>query len=254
MKYISAIAFVLLAFVASAAPQVLRIGVGNFEPFFIEETKSGLFLDLIKLAYKAEMEKGLKLEFSYMPNSRLMLELEKKNIDAAANIPLGASVPFISYPFFPLQDVAVTLKQRQIEIDTLSDLSKRSVIAFQGARDFLGEQYREVAEANSNYLELANLKSIADMLMLARADVVVMDINIFLHSVGRSQINTDPNIFEYHSIFPNSWAHIGFNSEVERDRFNSLAGPAITSGAYLQIFQDYRTRLGFKQDNNPVAY
>ncbi len=84
----------------------------------------------------------------------------------------------------------------------------------------MGEEYKLASEKASFYIELPEQKKQVEMLLLGRADVAVMDINIFNYLsreiLGKSHIDN----VDIHRIFPVSHYSLGFYDAKLRDDFN----------------------------------
>ena len=73
------------------AKQVLKIGVGNFPPFFIEKENKGIFIEITNEIFKQLPE--YTVQYLFMSNNRLLHEINSgKRIDAACNIFLDSEV------------------------------------------------------------------------------------------------------------------------------------------------------------------
>ncbi len=145
------ITVICLTFFIFASPALfgeeLTVGVGLFEPFFIKENKSGVFLDLIKETFTRMPQ--YEANFLFMSNRRLLRDLSIGKTDAAANIFKGSEVKaFLSEPLFRYTDVAVTLKNRNFIINKISDLQDKSIAAYEKATVLLGDEFRKMAKSN----------------------------------------------------------------------------------------------------------
>lgn len=70
---------------ASTAEQTLKVGVGNFPPFFIEEGERGIFIEIIDEIFKQLPQ--YKVEYIFMSNHRILHEINYgQSIDVACNI------------------------------------------------------------------------------------------------------------------------------------------------------------------------
>jgi polar amino acid transport system substrate-binding protein len=120
------------------ANQVIRIGVGNFPPFFIEKEQKGIFIEITDEIFKQFPE--YTVQYIFMSNSRLVHEINSgKRIDAACNIFPNSEVnAYLSAPIFRYRDVAVSKRSSKLTINDISDLQGKSIAAYQGAKELLG--------------------------------------------------------------------------------------------------------------------
>ena len=128
------------------AKQVLKIGVGNFPPFFVEKENKGIFIEITNEIFKQLPE--YTVQYLFMSNDRLLHEINSgKRIDAACNIFADSKVnAYLSEPIFRYRDVAVSKKSEQLKINNISDLQGKSIAAYQGATELLGSEFKKMAK------------------------------------------------------------------------------------------------------------
>ena len=194
IKYILPVLVLLLSSQLLPAKQVLRVGVGNFEPFFIQEGERGLFLDITKEIFKLLPE--YEVEFIFMSNTRLLREMKVDiRIDAACNIFANSETnAYLSVPVFRYTDVAVSKAENKMVIENVSDLQDKSIAAYQGATDLLGDEYKKMALANSQYSEYALPSETTKLVAIGKKEVRVGDIYIFLHDINAPMYKKRKNI------------------------------------------------------------
>jgi len=222
----------------------LLIGVGLFEPFFIEKNESGIFLDLTKEVFKLLPEYEVK--FIFMSNKRLLKEINAGRVDAACNIFKASEVKaHLSNPFFKFIDVAVTLKKKKFKIETVSDLAGKSIAAYQGATDLLGDEFRKMALANSKYHENSEQYVSTNLLLKGRVDVRIGDVFIFLYDIKRpynwGKVTAED--FTIHYLWPEVYSHFAFKDEKIRDKVNLAIKEIIKNGTYEAVYKKYERYL-----------
>lgn len=238
---------VLLLTTGTVNAKELRIGLGNFQPYFIEQGNTGIFTDLIKEVFTHLPE--YQLSFIYgMSNKRLPLALNTDSVDGAANIKLKTPINGCkTKPLFQFSDVAISLKEKNLEINKIEDLSGYKIIAFQGAINvFLSPAFKAIA-SEENYSETPRLASQALLLAYDRVDVSVGDIFIFLQSASTREHSSRPidtNKFRYHMIFPRDRSSMGFNDPKLCDQFNQALQKVRANGRYEAIYNSYLTKFG----------
>jgi len=225
------------------AKQELRIGVGNFPPFFIEAENKGLFLDLTRAIFQKLPEYEVK--FIFMSNHRLLHEINNgKIIDVACNIFSGSKVNgYLSEAIFRYTDVAISKKDKAFEIDDVVDLQKFSIAAYQGAKDLLGDEYKKMALANVNYSEHSHPKDTTYLVAAGQKDIRIGDIHIFWHDLknkryqGESLMNKDD--FSIHRLWPDVYSHMAFKDVGLRDEVNKVIKKLNDDGTIDKIYADY---------------
>jgi len=164
----------LLCSTTAIAQQVLKVGVGNFPPFFIEKGKKGIFIEIIDEIFKQLPE--YEVEYIFMSNNRILHEINYgKSIDVASNIFPSAKVnAYLSEPLFRFRDVAVSKKSAQLEVNNIVDLQGKSIAAYQGAIDLLGDEFKQMAKKNEQYSEHAHPKDTTHLMISGKKDIRLM--------------------------------------------------------------------------------
>jgi hypothetical protein len=237
------IVFLLLNSTLVFAKQALRIGVGNFPPFFIETENRGLFLDITREIFNKLPEYEVK--FIFMSNHRLLHEINRGTIiDIACNIFSGSKVNgYLSEAIFRYTDVAISKKDRSLDIDEVKDLQKFSIAAYQGAKDLLGEEYKNMALSNVSYSEHSHPKDTTYLMAAGQKDIRVGDIHIFWHDLknkryqGATLMKQDD--FTIHRLWPDVYSHMAFKDVVIRDAVNKVIKQLNDDGTIAKIYAEY---------------
>lgn len=247
IRYLPLTLTLLLLPTSIQAQQELRVGVGNFAPFFIEDGERGLFLDITKEIFKQMPE--YRVKFIFMSNTRLLRDMNReKRIDAACNIFADSkSNAHLSDPIFRYTDVAVTKKEKNFIINNISDLQDKSIAAYQGATDLLGEEYKQMAMANSQYSEHAHPSETTRLMALGQKDVRIGDVYIFLYDIKSSAYKRrqkiSANDFQIHKLWPDVYTHIAFRDAAIRDKANQAIRKIKSDGTLEKIYKEYEAFL-----------
>lgn len=220
----------------------LTIGVGNFEPFFIQKDNSGLFVDVIRAVY-AQLP-HYKIQFVYMGNNRIARELSLGRLDAAANINSLQQIKkgYLSQPVFRYSDVAVSLKNQNITLNKIPELSQFSVASFQGATEFFGEQFKDTVTKNPSYYEHLHMDALLMQLAKNRVKVVIMDKNIiayYLENNLKNDIKLNDLNFHYLFPIPTSHSFMAFTDQQLRDDFNKALLRIKETGEFEAVYDAY---------------
>ena len=243
------ISLCLFSVLGHGQPQVVKISMGNFEPYFIAEGETGIFTDILKLVF-AELPEYQPHYLFGSSNNRLILEYQKGNVDAVSNlfdaIPLDACRSDLFFRFRPF---VVSLRNRNITINHVNDLSQYSIITFQGAKKFLGEGVSRYMNDEA-YRELGKPAWQVRVLKDGKADVSIGDLFIFLHSA--QNINgfalTD---FNYHDVLPIITSRMGFRDPALCSAFNNALAKVKASGAYDGVYTKYLKQYQLDTILNP---
>lgn len=222
------------------AKQVLKIGVGNFPPFFIEKGNKGIFIDITNEIFKQLPE--YTLQYIFMSNARLLHEINSgKRIDAACNIFPNSKVnAYLSVPIFRYSDVAISKKSSQLIVNKVADLQGKSIAAYQGAIDLLGTEFKEMAMKNPKYFEHAHPRETTYLMLSDSADIRVGDINIFWHDLNNQHYKEtdkrDISHFKIHNLWPDVYSHIAFKDQGLKDAVNKIIATLKLNGKIEEIY------------------
>jgi len=234
---------ILLSLLFIISPQIcakeVHIGLGNFEPYFISESKTGLFKELLDLVFTYMPEHTPVYHFDHS-NNRLFDGFKSSKLDALANIIDAVDVaPCYVSSFFHFQDVAISRKEDQLKLDSISDLNGKSIITFQGARVFYGEEFLMQTQ-NGEYVELANPGHQVRQLARGVGEVSVGDLFIFLHNLDKvSGLNKTPQDFNYHNIIPKNSSRLGFKDTKLCEVFEDARIKMESEGSDIKIYNKY---------------
>lgn len=217
----------------------LKMAVGlALPPYFIQETDSGMELDIIRAALKA---KGYSVTPVYLPFSRVTKHMADGKVDCASTINEKSGVKaFYSDSHIFYQNFAVSLKSKNLTINTLNDLKNKKIVSFQNAKKYLGEEFAAMAENNPDYQEKANQEIQNWLLFKNRTEVVVGDINIFKYYTKKvaDRVDTTQEVV-YHNLFPKTDYKVAFKDKSIMDDFNMGLKQIKQSGAYQKIINRY---------------
>ena len=219
------------------ANQVIRIGVGNFPPFFIEKDNKGIFIEITDEIFKQFPE--YTVQYIFMSNSRLMREINSgKLIDAACNIfPHSEVNAYLSVPIFRYTDVAISKKSSKFTINEISDLQGKSIAAYQGAKELLGSEFKEMALKNPQYSEHPHPKDTTYLMLSDSKDIRVGDINIFWHDLNNKNYEKiEAEQFKIHSLWPDVFSHIAFKDPILKDAVDKVITELKLKGKIKEIY------------------
>jgi ABC-type amino acid transport substrate-binding protein len=228
---------------AGAADAPVRIAFGtSLAPYVIEQPPSGIELDLIRLALQ---KAGLNMAPRFYPQARAPMAFAAGEVDAAATVtPDGDIKAAYSDVYIEYEDVAITLRDRALTIATPDDLAGHSVAAFQNARQYLGERYRQAVTRSTHYQEFANQIDQNRLLYGDGVDVVISDRHIFSYldrQLAQSKFPQRPRPVDIHPILGRIAYRVGFHDPALRDRFNQGLAQ-ITPAEREAIFAAYAYR------------
>jgi polar amino acid transport system substrate-binding protein len=225
--------------VSVGAQTVIKAVVGlSLPPYIMQGADNGVDADIVRAALQAA---GYTLKLEYVPFARVSVSMANKTADAAFPINQASGVTGVYYSdsHISYQNVVVGLTAKGLKVNSIADLKGLRVVAFGEAKSYLGPDFAAMATANKNYSEIADQQSQVKMLYKDRADVVVMDINIFKYfrqAIKDTDVSAPVTFFK---IFPPTAYNVAFTSKAVCDKFNAGLKAIKSSGKYASIFKTY---------------
>lgn len=207
-------------------------------PFILEDQNRGLQLDLIREAFASE---NMKVNYNPMPFGRNITGYRQMNADGIITLPPNYDHPalYLSKPYISYENVAISLSEDYFNIEKISDLSDKSIIAFQNAKKFLGDSYEEAVAYSMDYREVPNQMKQIELLFLRRTEVIVLDINIFKYFVKTHKSPLFNKPFTVHYIFNERPYSVGFKTEKLKNMFDNAIDTMKENGSYQLVLDNY---------------
>ncbi|NMP32628.1 amino acid ABC transporter substrate-binding protein [Thalassotalea sp. M1531] len=224
---------------ALAESETIHIIAGLAKPpFIVEEGKSGMQMDIIQAALSSE---NILVNFSHMPFGRLITGFQQWNIDGISTLPPNYKYPglYTSKPYITYENVAITLQDNDIKLDSVTDLQGRSVVAFQNAKKFITGDYKLMVPNIIDYRELPEQNKQVQMLFTGRTEVIVLDVNIFKYAVRTSEDPAYKKKYKVHHIFDLRHYAAGFKSKGLKEKFDRGIQLIKDNGTYQNILDKY---------------
>lgn len=233
------LATTLLVTSITSQGQQVTVGVGNFEPYFIAKGRTGLFTELLDAIFAGIPNYEPVYQFDHS-NNRLFQEFREGKLDAVANVFESMNLaPCHSKPFFHFQDMAMTRAEDQFKIRNIEDLKGKSIITFQGAREFLGKIFADQTFAGE-YIEMANPGHQVRRLARGQGDVSIGDLFVFLHNLEMVPgLKMKPEDFNYHPVIPKNATRMGFKDKALCERFKASLAHIEKTGQDKAIYRKY---------------
>lgn len=229
----------LLSLTSAASAEDLRIGVGlSKPPYVIQENNKGVELDIVRRALELA---GYTMKPQYMPLLRIPHELNGGAIDGGIHIRAHLLIDgFFSEEVIFYRNYAISLAENDLKIDSFEDLAGKTIISFQNARKFLGQEFANAVKESQNYAEIANQELQVRMLAAGRAQVAVGDFRIFLHFARKFEEKFGITLnLRFHPLFAPTPYRAAFRSRQVRDDFDKGLQQLRDSGEYETIMDSY---------------
>ncbi|GEM_PF-489182 len=239
--------FFLFAFPFSVlnAEETIKVAFGNaLAPWVMPDKHEGIVVEIIEAALTPL---DYKIEKVYLPYARRLKSYQLGLVDVVSDINTSTIqnehlTGFFSDISYAYENFVYTLKKREFQFETLSDLVDYRLMSWQGAVAHLGDEYAEMAQNSPLYSEHHDQSVQVKMLYLERVDAIQMDKQIFNYyrkEVGREgEIDISPDVDEFAFLgeSPNGYL---FRSAKVRDEFNQQLKKIKASGIYRRIMNQH---------------
>lgn len=214
----------------------------HLPPYVYENAHSGIEIDLVKAIFA---NTGLDIKFVQMPRVRMIQTFDQGEADGILTQNINVSeVGCATDWYLKHQNVGFTLAEDKVPLNSLSDLGSLSVLSFNGARKYLGKNFRDAISSNPLYHESSNQASHIELLYLRRFTVVVGDEWILrLAQRNRFDSTGDYKRLTVHYVMPPSLYSARFQDPQVCRRFNTSLAELRRSGEYDRIVFRYHQRI-----------
>ena len=236
---------ILLLLSSNCLAEKLTVAFGNtIAPWVMAESNDGIVIDLISEAMEPL---GYEIEKVYFPYARRVKSYQAEIVDVVCDINqkhinISALKGHFSGIVYAYKNYAFTLKKRNYSFSNMSELSKYSLLSWQGARKQLGSTYDLMAANNPFYIETHDQRNQVKMLFLERVDIIQLDVQIFefyrLSLIKENEIDGDIAVDRF-ALFGTNPNGCLFHSSKARDDFVKQIALMKQDGRYQEIFNKY---------------
>jgi polar amino acid transport system substrate-binding protein len=200
---------------AAGTAKTLTIGSPLDSPPFVYEGEGrGVEMDLISAVVK---KMGYAVVWRYLPPKRIRHQVTQREIDLGIRSQaLPQDKLFYSKPYIHFQNVAIAIDPK-VQVNSLQDLSKYNVVAFQNAKDVMGPEYAKAVAKCTVYMEMPNQMKQIETLFRRRSQVIILEKQIFHHFREQFDRQSAVRVFE---IFPSTPYSAVFHDKNLRDEFD----------------------------------
>jgi len=242
-KHLFFILLILCAY-ASAAEQMpkqrqeISIGLHYSQPWaYLDDNKEivGIERDIIERVFN---QQGYVTKFYIYGYARLLREFNNRYIDFASPYTGVNNDVSQTVKYLPYQDIAISLKQRNLVINTVQDLESIKIVAYQHAKDILGPEFRQqINQPSLSYREIPYRASQLKMLFKQRIDVVIGEERI-LKTLSNKLYGE--GLIRRHYIFkPQYYGGAAYQKKLITD-FNRGLALLKKSDEYQRIYDKYK--------------
>lgn len=252
MKYVVSffiLTGVLLASpIKAAEPTTISIGCSvSTPPFVIRQNDRGIMLDILRDALSLNQ---ITPHFQYAGNAEIISAFNGGRLEAlcTSTHALTPGAWLSKHPIVTYQNVAISLKDRSLNITSASDLKGLNVVGFNNARNMISNEFHDAVQGSPFYKETIEQQDQVLSLFKGEVDVIVMEQTLFRYFLSRLR-HSEPNnpllhlAYRVDHIFPQSVYYAAFNNEQVRDRFDRGLGMMLENGSVEAIKRNYATLL-----------
>jgi len=200
----------------------LILATDDGPPHMVKAKNGGIDIDIVKQILK---QIGHDIDIIYVPleRAKLMVSEHKADVFVPTFFQPHNKKVYYSDPVISYKPMVFTLKSSGIAYKSMSDLKNLSIITFQGASGYFGEEFAKLSK-KPDYHELHDMSKFPELLLKERYDVVILDFYIFYYFL-KKQLEKSNAQYIYKEItsfalVPEVKAYAGFNDEVLRNQFN----------------------------------
>jgi len=213
---------VVLLLPESSNANRLILATDDGPPHMIKETDGGIDIDIVKQVLN---QLGYNIDTIYVPlkRAKLMVSENKADVFLPTFFQPDNQNIYLSDPIISYKPMVFSLKSNNISYKSIKDLKNLSIVTFQGASGYFGEEFAQLSQ-KPDYQELHNMAKFPELLLKNRYDVVVLDFYIFYYFL-KKQLEKNKAHYAYKEIssaalLPEVKAYAGFNDKLLRDKFN----------------------------------
>lgn len=164
----------------ASLPNITQISFStsnSIAPYFFANKSQGVQYELLVTAL--ELSDIAMTELVHAPNLRAQRLVSTKRIDCMINTPEHVEGMFYTQSLIEYQNSVFYLTKNKLNIHKIEDLKSISMLGFQNAAKYLGEEFSEISMQNPLYSEISNQKSQVVMLFNGHIQSVVLERRIF---------------------------------------------------------------------------
>lgn len=228
------------------------VGIAPIPPYGIQHgsLENGIEPQIIHYAFATQ---GVDVSFESMRSKDLPGKLLSQEVNAIVlleNRPyptlMGVTV-YQSRPLIAFQNSALTLTESGTTVNSISELSGKRVVAFSGAKQKLGAEFKLVVEADGTlYRERKSQLTQLKVLFGKRYDVMIADKRIaqywldYAHKNNLLPQKNTMNGLTITEIIEPEWRVLKFSSAKLQQTFDKGLATIKQNGAYDKIIAGYQ--------------
>lgn len=211
-------------------------------PYVANEGKSGLEIDLVDAIFA---QTPYAPDYIQLPRMRMIQTFNARGVEGiiTSNTALAGKGCITDW-YIKHQNVGVTLAERALAINSLSDVANLSIITFDGATRFLGPQFAQQAKNSPRYIESPDQNIHVSLVYFGYFDAAIGDEWILkLAQVNQKRKTGAFQPLTVHRILPTTYYSARFHQQAVCDAFDKGLATIRESGRYDEIVRDHFDRI-----------
>ncbi len=242
MKAVVSFALIIYLLVPQlvCAKKTISIGTSEAPPHTINGKNKGIDLDITALVLN---KLGYQVNFHFFGLARSAIEVHAGRLDATTPIFWQEDKPGIysSNAIINYLPTVFSLAKNEFSPKSLTDLTGHSIITFQGATGYFGEEFVMLSQ-QSHYHEVNDMSVIPQLLDKERFDYAVLDKYVFYYFYFQTSEDNRTDIFDEFNLIPQVPSSVAFHDKQLRDEFNDMLKQVKTTEEYQAIIKRYLNR------------
>ncbi|GAA0677604.1 substrate-binding periplasmic protein [Rheinheimera tangshanensis] len=209
----------------------IKVGLHDSAPWAYRNAQgemTGVDYEIVKAILQRE---GIEAEFELYSYNRLLKLFSEQKLDIASPVAVPYPGAFYSQPYFTVLDVVANKSTTKLNIDSMKDLTGKTIVAYQQASEVLGPDFSAIIKT-AHYLEEADREKQFELLMNDRVQLMVGDRKVLSYYANK---NYGQGTLQIHEIFPAVEYPAAFWSPELQARFNAGLLHLIESGEFQKI-------------------
>lgn len=174
--------FLIASSSSMAEDKRITIAFGDaIPPWVLENGDGGILIDLVKDCLEPS---GYIVDIVLLPYARRLFNYSNDRVDSVSDINQKVIDEsnlsgYFTGDIYAYTNYFFSLAKNNLSPKNINDMKDYSIVSWQGAKTHIGGEYRNMAEKNTRYTELANQESQVRMLFKNRIDFAQLDMQIF---------------------------------------------------------------------------
>ncbi|MGO4892607.1 substrate-binding periplasmic protein [Flavobacterium sp. W21_SRS_FM6] len=225
----------LFSFHGHGFEKKLQVAVNLGAPWAYFDEEQGITGIDVEIIRQVTHKMGYEAEFHLLAYNRLIKEFNEGKYDIASPAAFNTDRGYTTSTYLPFEDVAISLKEANLQVKMINDLADKSVIAYQSATTVLGPDFA-LAVKNTDYLELVDRNVQLKLLINHKTDIVIGERRLLSYTKNALFPDTDISV---HSIFTSQDYGAITQDETLQQAFDIALDSMRTSGEYARILASW---------------